>query len=581
MIISTFGTKICDDAVSYSRNAIKNKNRLVEISPFTIAREFSIPELGKIDYANYKFDNDYQKLMFGLELNNSVVDVLKDSEGCVVVDMMVCRLFFREFLLSDGRKLRMTESKALKDNLNTFRRDVENSTGCKIQKENCYNPIKYDDTNIHSEIKRYTNLLKDEIGENRVVLLDVRNVFQYVDKKAHVAIMSSLENTININGFIDRCTKIFLENINCRVIKHFDRMFGDERFKSAYMFHFNKNYYDYVNASLMCIENNDGEKLEETFEVFNVKQNMELDEIIFRSLSDLVNMRRRRRKVVLLGDNAFLEYDLRKRYGIDIAYKLRYNENSTMQEIIDQMKELDLAGKYREYICVVPYVYGSTKVLEAMWRCGYAAPNNCLIPIHFPFRLNAFVGRYEDFYGNVVETKTPVTLEIKGAGNEVYVGQSEEAGYAMFILLSQVSLKIGDEALFEGSGITSTLYDGATLHIGDNVTFGSDVHIRGSFFDSTYIGNNTEIETKSIIFNGDGHAIIDLNTGKNINYDLNNSKPVKHEIRIGSNVAVGSHSFILSGSVIQDNSRVMDGTLVNKVFDASGCVYGQPGRLRE
>ncbi|MGN0480674.1 MAG: acyltransferase [Lachnospiraceae bacterium] len=581
MIISTFGTKICDDAASYSRNTIKNNNRLVEISPFTIAQECQIPELESIDYDNYSFDNEYQKLIFGLELNNTVLDLLRDSEGFVVVDLMVCRLFFREFLLSDGRKLRMTESKALRDNLNALRRDIENSTGCKIERESCYNPIKYDDTNLRIEIKRYANLLKDEIGEGRVVLLDVRNVFQYVDKKAHMAIMPSLENTLTINEFVERCTGVFLGNINCRVIKHLDKMFGDERFKAAYMFHFNKNYYDYVNASLMCIENNDAGKLEETFGVFNVKQNMELDELIFRSLSDLVNMRRRRRKVVLLGDNAFLEYDLRKRHGIDIAHKLKYSANSTMQEIIDQMEKLNLAGKYREYICVVPYVYNSTKVLEAMWRCGYAAPNNCLIPIHFPFRLNAFVGRYEDFYGNVVEAKTPVTLEIKGAGNEVYVGESEDTGYAMFILLSQVSLKIGDGALFEGSGITSTLYDGATLYVGDNVTFGSDVHIRGSFFDSTYIGSNTEIETKSVIFNGDGHAIIDLNTGKNINYDLNNSKPVKHEIRIGNNVAVGSHSFVLSGSVIQDDSRVIDGTLVNKVFDASGCIYGQPGRLRE
>ena len=64
MIISTFGTKVCDDATAFSRRSVVNINRLVEISPFTIDENFNIPER-KIDAElPFSYSNEYLQKVF-------------------------------------------------------------------------------------------------------------------------------------------------------------------------------------------------------------------------------------------------------------------------------------------------------------------------------------------------------------------------------------------------------------------------------------------------------------------------------------------------------------------------------------
>ena len=48
MEISNLGTKICADSIHYSNGKIVNKNRFVEISPFTLADEYSFTESDNI-----------------------------------------------------------------------------------------------------------------------------------------------------------------------------------------------------------------------------------------------------------------------------------------------------------------------------------------------------------------------------------------------------------------------------------------------------------------------------------------------------------------------------------------------------
>jgi len=103
--------------------------------------------------------------------------------------------------------------------------------------------------------------------------------------------------------------------------------------------------------------------------------------------------------------------------------------------------------------------------------------------------------------------------------------------------------------------------DGCTLKIGRNCFFNNDISVlakekRGS---KIVIGNNCAIAAETIFRNGDGHTVVDAETGEALN------EP--RDIIIGNHVWIGARCMILKGAYIANDSIVGAMSLVNREFD--------------
>lgn len=162
MEISTLGTKICDDAIHYSNGKIVNKNRFVEISPFTLADEYSFTESDNIiPDIDVQEPNPYLKNIFLKELHGDIVkDLVSSSAEYIVIDLLICRLFFNEFTFENGRTFRITLSSTCHANLDTLRKYLCDKTGLAIRSERIINPAKLSEEELTKELLNFINLLR-------------------------------------------------------------------------------------------------------------------------------------------------------------------------------------------------------------------------------------------------------------------------------------------------------------------------------------------------------------------------------------------------------------------------------------
>lgn len=579
MIVATLGSKICDDAIAYSGKRISNRNRIVELSPFT----YEVSHQEAYDNAESKLElvcvNEYEKRMLEIDCRkNALNKVTADGYDYLVIDLLGMRMPVREFLLEDGSKYRVTVTAASNSNLNSIREHIFVSRGIGIAKEYVENPMIWSDSELESEIKKYAEYLLKNVKAEKIILLKAHNIYQYISKNEQIQFLDQISVVNKQNDFYDKCTEMFQKYIECDVIEVPENVVGDERIKVAHMFNFSATYYRYICNCLYAIEtgNYSAVQKNELLEQAGGMLKVELDEVLLKPLVDITKNRKNQRKIVLIGESEVYEYLLKKRYGINVDIKIPYTFDSTEDELKKAL--LKIKDKYNEYMCIVPFIHGSTKILRLLWLCGYGVNVGYYCTPHNPIVLNDFVGIYKDCYNNVIECTTPMTFEIKGNGSRVRIAKGEAQGRNIFVLLNEITLEVKEGIQIEEGGFTSTLYDGASLMINRGVIFEKEVHIRGSFFSDTVIGENCCLGRKSILFNGDGHAIIDVHSGNNINYNLENSKPEKHRIELGEAVVVGSNCFILAGSYIGDNCFVRESSLVNKCFLKAKVLAGSPAK---
>ncbi len=582
MIISTFGTKICDDAVKLFRKTIVTANRLVEISPFTVAGKYSPERECWSDTQAVRGDNPYLNMIFEKEYGNQITSLLKaENAGRIVIDLAICRNSFMEFTFDNGKVFRITESNVVKNHLDTIRAMLCNDYQAKIVAERVMNPLAMSYDELEAELSDFAGWLKEEIGVDRVVLLKVHNVYLYLGKDNRMGVMTDRISMVNhYNGFYDKCADIFLKYIDCPVIEVPCNLLGEEQVKEPNIFHYTRLYYEYINKCLHAIE--EGRYFDvkaAILEEYETRQRMQVEEAILCPLMGQSYNRRNGRKLILIGENPVYEYNMMRNYGIRVAKKVSYTPDSKMEDIIEQMQ--DVRDKDSEYLCIVPNVYPDTGVLEALWRCGYGKGTGYMTVSHDPVVLSDFTGSYQDYYNNKIISKSPVSCEMEGSGIRVTVGTGSSNNQMKVILLDEATLEIGDGVATGADSFTSTIYDGAKVFVGKNVYFGNRVHMRPSYFNRTVLGDNVHIGDDTILFIGDGHAIIDLKTGDNINYDLNHSRPDKHRLIIGNNVRVGDGCFILSGADIGDNCIVRERSFVNKKFGDNCYLAGHPAKTAQ
>ena len=113
---------------------------------------------------------------------------------------------------------------------------------------------------------------------------------------------------------------------------------------------------------------------------------------------------------------------------------------------------------------------------------------------------------------------------------------------------------------------------GNTIHIKENFTISSGNFVIMGKDKTLSIGKDCMFASGITIRNYDGHEIIDLTTGKTLNFAT--------DINIGNNVWLGDNVTILKNTQIPNNCIIGCKSIVNKEITKSNCILaGTPARI--
>ncbi|MCU7491558.1 MAG: acyltransferase [Ignavibacteria bacterium] len=160
-----------------------------------------------------------------------------------------------------------------------------------------------------------------------------------------------------------------------------------------------------------------------------------------------------------------------------------------------------------------------------------------------------------------------VTFDVIGNNNSITIEKKCALyGVSFYIRGDDHSIRIGQDCQFNrGSNIW--LEDKACmLEIGEGSTF-ENVHIAltepGS---KVVIGSDCMFANDIDLRTGDSHSIIDVKSGKRINY--------AKDIEIGNHVWVAAHCAILKGVSIKENCVIATHSVLTKSIDEKGVIAG-------
>jgi len=160
------------------------------------------------------------------------------------------------------------------------------------------------------------------------------------------------------------------------------------------------------------------------------------------------------------------------------------------------------------------------------------------------------------------------TLEIKGDGNEVFIGTGTRFGGRISVIGANNRIEIGPSCNLFGS--INFLCANANLLIGRDTTMvqGSiQLHEPGFIA----IGDDCMISTQVYLSLSDIHPIYDLATGDRVNPAAS--------VTVGRHVWLGLRSMILKGASISDGSIVAAGAIVSGAVPSNVIVAGIPARV--
>ena len=577
--ISVLGTKIAADAIEYRKRDFALDARIVEKSPFAFTCDDRIELLCQdMPFLEVSLGNEYKNQIFQLDFCKKVYDYIKDfNSDIIVLDIMCMRNFIYEMEFENGTVYRLTWDPDIGKQLPVIKEHLENFFSSKIIKETKINPLSWSNEKLKYEIRIYCEKIKKEFKGTKVVLLEGQNIYQYFDKFGYFSVLPQIDMVNQYNRFYDLCIEYLQTYYKCITILKLKNVYGNEKVKVANIFHYNLCYYNYINECFASIYKNEYtlQNANEILFRYNNKNEMELKELMLKSIVDLTYRKYKNRKIIVVGEIEVYSSLLKKKYGLEVFKSIPFDANTSINFVKEQLASF--AWKNDKYMIVVTRLNAKTHLLKSLWEMGYGANVGYYCINHPLIELKNFRGHYEDFYGNILDVKTAVTIKLAGCGSKVSVGTGKIVPTSFFFFMHENILIMEDGIQTKDKPISFRLYDGFSAHIKKNVFWGNCVHCRGSFFHSMEIGSNCVLEDDVVLFNGDGHAIFDLNTNQNVNYNLNNAKPEKHKIVLGDNVRLGKQVFVLSGSQIPSGCLVEAESFVNKIIDGENSyLAGSP-----
>ena len=165
-----------------------------------------------------------------------------------------------------------------------------------------------------------------------------------------------------------------------------------------------------------------------------------------------------------------------------------------------------------------------------------------------------------------------VNLHIKGKGNSLTLGRgSMVANCKIRIDGSNQAVEIGENCLYHAGKIYLRYNQGQHIRIGDETTI-EDAYLLTDEDASIEIGRDCMFSKLVHLRAGDGHSVLDVESGTRINHARN--------IVIGDRVWIGRGACVLKGAVIPSECIVGANAVVTRKYQQTGCaIAGNPAAV--
>lgn len=319
------------------------------------------------------------------------------------------------------------------------------------------------------------------------------------------------------------------------------------------------------------------------------------DTAFFRMLAAGIIARAGKRRIVFWGPDPRLREMLENTYHVPVEGV--YGVSAGAIGPVDLLK-----GKSETHFLVVPLLPYAKKHANWLSTLGFETPRDVFFREHEPVTVPVTDG-YRDSWDNEIHgTLKNATVTFHGYGCRLEVGKYCTGGKPNFKFCSNAAtIRIGNQVTFVGypkfimkspcaeivledrvkireNGVFITQYNskilvGADTHIMQNCSFSAHGHTE------IHIGRKCLMAADVICMAGDGHSILDVKTGKNINSSYHEMPENRRKIVIGEHVWIGRRAFVMGGAEIGNGSVIGAMGLVKKKFPNNCVIAGNPARL--
>jgi len=169
-------------------------------------------------------------------------------------------------------------------------------------------------------------------------------------------------------------------------------------------------------------------------------------------------------------------------------------------------------------------------------------------------------------------TLNKVELDIIGDYNQIIIGRGSDLTNVCFRLRgSGHRIEFGKNCRVSRGAVLWFEDENGLLQVGSNTTM-VEVHIAVTEPGSkVIIGEDCMLANDIDLRTGDSHSVIDVSTGKRLNFPGN--------IYIDRHVWIAPHSVILKGVNIGEDSIVATGAVVTRSFESGVIIGGNPAKI--
>ena len=313
-----------------------------------------------------------------------------------------------------------------------------------------------------------------------------------------------------------------------------------------------------------------------------------------KNLCQIISRNIGNRKLAIRWKNKEVENTIFENCGIKADCYFSLDMKKCQQA--DTLHQSELYGKSDKYYAVILLNWNKTDY-EQMFLGGYKEYDDY---VFFSQQASIIQGddklnHYEDFWGNILETKSKVNVKFLGKNSRVTIGEDVKLLNNLVIEASENSeIYIDNNVIIKHPLIRVGKY--AKLHIGRSVNIGA-FYLCINEYGTLKIGNRTTIQNGRlqtgrnrsvqigkdcmfswdiVILPHDGHLIYDLKKEVFIN---NTNGKCEESILIGDHCWIGGESVIMPNTVIGTGSVLGYRCMAKGKYPNNCVIVGQPGRV--